>query len=227
MYNYDSGKAWQDLLSVHGVGALNYPADFWVVSNLKHLNNSDMGFVCDAACGFGRHITHLARRGWRTVGIDFSHEALRYAKHKVAEEGLASSCFFVRGDLHSLFFSKCSLKAGVCVDLLSIVDDPRKVLTSLSKICTHNARFLVTFQSEKDETFGGGEFVEDNLLGVLRYAFGGAKYRFFSEKSVLSLVRQGGWEIIDMAEYEREDPPHSHREVPHVHHYFGCLIKLL
>jgi SAM-dependent methyltransferase len=45
--------------------------------------------VLDAGCGTGEHALFFAARGHRVVGIDFVKEAIRRARRKAAERGLA------------------------------------------------------------------------------------------------------------------------------------------
>jgi cyclopropane fatty-acyl-phospholipid synthase-like methyltransferase len=45
--------------------------------------------VLDAGCGTGEHALFFAARGLRVVGIDFVAEAIRRARRKAAERGLA------------------------------------------------------------------------------------------------------------------------------------------
>jgi SAM-dependent methyltransferase len=47
------------------------------------------GPVLDAGCGTGEHALFLAARGLRVIGIDFVDEAIRRARAKAAERGLA------------------------------------------------------------------------------------------------------------------------------------------
>jgi SAM-dependent methyltransferase len=47
------------------------------------------GPVLDAGCGTGEHALFLASRGHRVVGIDFVEEAIRRARAKAAQRGLA------------------------------------------------------------------------------------------------------------------------------------------
>jgi cyclopropane fatty-acyl-phospholipid synthase-like methyltransferase len=45
--------------------------------------------VLDAGCGTGEHALFLAARGHRVIGVDFVPEAIRRARGKAAERGLA------------------------------------------------------------------------------------------------------------------------------------------
>ena len=51
--------------------------------------DSVAGRVLDAGCGTGEHALFFAARGHRVTGIDFVEEALRRARAKAAERGLA------------------------------------------------------------------------------------------------------------------------------------------
>jgi SAM-dependent methyltransferase len=48
-----------------------------------------VGPILDAGCGTGEHALYFAARGHRVVGIDFVEEAIRRARTKAAERGLA------------------------------------------------------------------------------------------------------------------------------------------
>jgi cyclopropane fatty-acyl-phospholipid synthase-like methyltransferase len=48
-----------------------------------------VGPVLDAGCGTGEHALFFAARGHRVVGIDFVEEAIRRARAKAAQRGLA------------------------------------------------------------------------------------------------------------------------------------------
>ena len=47
------------------------------------------GPILDAGCGTGEHALFFAARGHRVIGIDFVEEAIRRARRKAAERGLA------------------------------------------------------------------------------------------------------------------------------------------
>src|SRR6266436_4045820 len=47
----------------------------------------------EPACGSGRVITMLARRGYQVTGFDLSQPALRYLQRRVARSGLHAETF--------------------------------------------------------------------------------------------------------------------------------------
>jgi SAM-dependent methyltransferase len=56
--------------------------------------------VLDLGCGTGRHLVHLAGRGYGVTGVDMSAEMLRLAAKKLDRCGLSAR--LVRGDICSL-----------------------------------------------------------------------------------------------------------------------------
>ncbi len=66
---------------------------------LVSLADQVVGSVLDAGCGSGEHALFFAARGHKATGIDFLEEAIRRAKQKAAERGLAAN-FLVMDALH-------------------------------------------------------------------------------------------------------------------------------
>jgi SAM-dependent methyltransferase len=60
------------------------------------------GRALDLGCGTGTNSIYLARRGWDVVGVDFSTLAVRRARRKAREAGVA--CRFHRADVTNLSF---------------------------------------------------------------------------------------------------------------------------
>ncbi|MGQ0796625.1 MAG: SAM-dependent methyltransferase [Methanobacteriota archaeon] len=58
--------------------------------------------ILDAPCGIGRHATHLAKLGFRTVGVDLSPAFVERAGTKAREAGVTGRARFVVGDLRRL-----------------------------------------------------------------------------------------------------------------------------
>ena len=68
--------------------------------------------VLDLGCGHGRHSIELARRGYRTVGIDLVPGFIELARAEAAREGLGAE--FVCGDLRD-FASPLEFDAAICL----------------------------------------------------------------------------------------------------------------
>ena len=82
--------------------------------------------VLDAGCGTGEHAMFLASRGHRVVGIDFVEEAIRRARAKAAERGLATEFLVNHG--HDEHYGARPLKRAI----QRYIEDPlsEKLLTA-------------------------------------------------------------------------------------------------
>jgi SAM-dependent methyltransferase len=113
------------------------------------------GPVLDAGCGTGEHALFFAARGLRVVGIDFVQEAIRRARRKAAERGLAVE-FLVKdatalGDWGERFASviDCGL-FHVFSDA-----DRRRYVRGLAQVVQPGGRlFLMSFSDAEPGTDG-------------------------------------------------------------------------
>jgi SAM-dependent methyltransferase len=113
------------------------------------------GPVLDAGCGTGEHALFFAARGLRVIGIDFVEEAIRRARRKAAERGLAVE-FLVKdatalGDWGERFASviDCGL-FHVFSD-----EDRRRYVKGLARVLEPGGRlFLMCFSDEEPGTEG-------------------------------------------------------------------------
>jgi SAM-dependent methyltransferase len=113
------------------------------------------GPVLDAGCGTGEHALFLASRGRRVVGIDFVEEAIRRARRKAAERGLAVQ-FLVKdattlGDWGERFASAIDSGLFHCFS----DDDRRRYVRGLAQVVEpHGRLFLACFSDEEPGTEG-------------------------------------------------------------------------
>jgi len=61
-----------------------------------------LGRVLDLCCGNGRISVHMAKRGFRVVGVDISEAFLEDARKKAQEHGVSDSVTFLQGDVRKL-----------------------------------------------------------------------------------------------------------------------------
>ncbi len=108
------------------------------------------GRVLDAGCGTGEHALFFAARGHRVTGIDFVEEALRRARAKAAERGLAVE-FLVKdatalGDWGERFASVIDCGLFHCFS----DDDRRRYVRGLARVVEPGGRlFLMCFSDEE------------------------------------------------------------------------------
>jgi SAM-dependent methyltransferase len=96
---YDSPAYWDmKAESYSGLARSNWPSNTYN----QHVHASQMALIdrllgdvsgkviADLGCGTGRTVQHLARRGARVTGFDFSEAAVRAARRETAELGLCA-----------------------------------------------------------------------------------------------------------------------------------------
>jgi SAM-dependent methyltransferase len=113
------------------------------------------GPVLDAGCGTGEHALFFAACGLRVTGIDFVQEALRRARAKAVERGLAVE-FLIKdatalGEWGERFGSviDCGLFHGFSDD------DRRRYVQGLAQVVEPDGRlFLLCFSDEEPGTEG-------------------------------------------------------------------------
>jgi ubiquinone/menaquinone biosynthesis C-methylase UbiE len=111
--------------------------------------------LLDAGCGTGEHALYFAARGLRVVGIDFVEEAIRRARVKAAERGVAAE-FLVKdatalGDWSERF--ACVIDSGL-FHVFSDQDRPRYV-QGLARVLEPGGRlFLMCFSDAEPGTEG-------------------------------------------------------------------------
>jgi SAM-dependent methyltransferase len=111
--------------------------------------------VLDAGCGTGEHALFFAARGLRVVGIDFVDEAIRRARRKAAERGLAGE--FLVKDATALADWSERFASVIDCGLFHVLsdDDRRRYVRGLARVLEPGGRlFLMCFSDEEPGTEG-------------------------------------------------------------------------
>jgi len=96
--------------------------------------------VLDVACGTGRWLAHLSRRGPGTAtGIDLSREMLAQARRKPGVKGR-----LVEGDVQAMPFGRASVDFAICSFALSYVRDVDCVAKELARVVKRQGHVIVT-----------------------------------------------------------------------------------
>jgi SAM-dependent methyltransferase len=113
------------------------------------------GPVLDAGCGTGEHALFFAARGHRVTGVDFVPEAIRRARAKAAERGLAVE--FLVKDATSLATLGQRFASAIDCGLFHCLsdDDRRRYVRGLAHVLGPGGRlFLMCFSDEEPGTEG-------------------------------------------------------------------------
>jgi SAM-dependent methyltransferase len=111
--------------------------------------------VLDAGCGTGEHALFFTTRGHRVVGIDFVEEAVRRARRKATERGLAVE--FLVKDATALGGWGERFASVIDCGLFHVFSDVdrRRYVQGLTKVVEPGGRlFLMCFSDEEPGTEG-------------------------------------------------------------------------
>jgi len=106
-----------------------------IVSAWKRHSSRKISSVLDLGCGTGGHALELARRGYRVVGVDRSHQMLAKAKEKGSKTG--SSPDFIRADIRSFSLAQPFDAAIAMFAVLGYLTTDDKLFSALDSIRTH------------------------------------------------------------------------------------------
>jgi ubiquinone/menaquinone biosynthesis C-methylase UbiE len=90
--------------------------------------------VVDGGCGSATKSLHLAKRGYRVLGLDFSAAILEHARSESAAAGFAERMEFRQADLTALQLPTASADRVLCWGVLMHVPDLPKAVGELSRI---------------------------------------------------------------------------------------------
>jgi len=110
--------------------------------------------VLDLACGYGRHSAQLARRGYRTYGLDLSWPLLKAG----TDDALAAPFYRLRGDMRRLPFQSgafdLALSLFTSFGYFASREEDLRVLMDVKRVLKPEGRFVLDFlnaQRVKDE----------------------------------------------------------------------------
>jgi cyclopropane fatty-acyl-phospholipid synthase-like methyltransferase len=111
--------------------------------------------VLDAGCGSGENALFLAARGHRVTGIDFVEEAIRRARAKAADRGLAVE--FLVKDATTLGDWRQQFASVIDSGLFHVFSDAdrRRYVAGLARVLEPSGRlFLMCFSDQEPGTEG-------------------------------------------------------------------------
>jgi SAM-dependent methyltransferase len=101
------------------------------------------GTLLDLACGRGGYGLEVASRtGARLIGVDFSAEALRQARHQA--ERLGRDAEFRLGDLTATGLESGSVTGVLCVDAVQFADPSEAAFAEMRRVLAPGGRAVLT-----------------------------------------------------------------------------------
>src|SRR5262249_11113927 len=132
------------------------------------------GPILDAGCGTGEHALFFAARGHRVIGIDFVEEAIRRARRKPAERGLAVE--FPVKDATALAQWGERFASVIDCGLFHVFsdEDRRRYVRGLAEVVEPGSRlFLLCFSDEEPGTEGPRRVSRQGLADAFADGWGG------------------------------------------------------
>jgi 2-polyprenyl-6-hydroxyphenyl methylase/3-demethylubiquinone-9 3-methyltransferase len=144
--------------------------EVWRCAIEKNLPRSGHPLLClDLGCGDGSLSRFLAKRGFKTVGIDQSEAMLSIARHKAVEHEIEGYTEYIRaslplsGDLERRYLN--SAHVILCSSVLEYLANPEDVLGQFDRILAPGGVLLISFPNR----FSFYRVCEQTLSGILKY----------------------------------------------------------
>lgn len=184
------------------------------------LNLSKEVKVLDLFCGTGRHSIELAKRGYKSVGIDISNSFLNTARKNAEEIGV--SPLFIQGDVREINFVNSYDGIINMYNSFGYFSDKenKKVLEKVYNSLKKNGRFLIellnknwllkNFRARDEYIFNGVKIVEErefdsrlsrNIFTIKRYGKDGIDvkkglWRFYTAQELMNILSDFGFRFI-------------------------------
>lgn len=131
-----------------------------IVDFADSLRARDTGRILDLACGAGRHVAYMTRRGFEVIGVDVSEIGLKMTRNRLKER--AFTAVLVKSTMVRLPFVDSSFDAVTCTRaiyhqrLLGI----HETLVEIRKVLRRNGAVLIDFLSKRTYSYGKGIVIE-------------------------------------------------------------------
>jgi len=117
--------------------------------------------ICDLGCGAGPVISELLKRGYDTIGLDYSADMLQNAAARIAT-ATPGRRPLARSDIQALPFRDESFDCAVCLGVISYVERYENIVKEIRRILKPGGTAIVTYRNEKN-------LMVSDPVGPLRY----------------------------------------------------------
>jgi ubiquinone/menaquinone biosynthesis C-methylase UbiE len=143
--------------------------------------------VIDVGCGDGRHIVEAARRGCRSIGLDYDAAALRQARHRLGPHRVD----LIVGDATRLPFRPAAFDAVICTETLEHLRDDVRAIAEIARILRDGGTLLGAVPSHFTEL----------LFWKLSHGYWhtpGGHVRIYQPRALASELRRAGMRIVEI-----------------------------
>lgn len=152
--------------------------------------------ILDLGCGSGRHLVHLAKEGFKTIGLDFSPTGLHLTRAWMVEEALEAD--LVLADMREpLPFRDDSFKGVLSTQVIhhARIVGVRSAIREIWRVLVPGGVAFVTVSGRKDEV--KSEEIEPDTFVPLTGPEKGLPHHIFSEEALKEEFR--GFHLMDVS----------------------------
>lgn len=143
--------------------------------------------VLECACGTGMFSLPIARRCRSLIATDFADKMLAIAQKKCRHQ---PNVIFKKADITSLDYADESFDKIVAANVIHLLDDPRKALDELWRVCRRGGVIIIPTYINKSSKSASLAAKFFNMLGA------GFK-REFDEESYHEFFKQMGYAVSE------------------------------
>ena len=154
------------------------------------------GRVLEVGIGSGRISCFLSAKGYHSVGIDLSEDALRVARNNFRIAGVSGT--LVKGDAHILPFHRDSFDLVMSTGLLEHFDDPLPIVTEMVRVLKRGGLFYSDIVPRKFSLYRSLDFINiSRLIGrPQRYDPVDIYERGFKKGEIAHILTRAGCENV-------------------------------
>lgn len=208
MENFNS-TVWEQEIYSQGHHLNRYPYDNVVSFLFRHYPNNKKREdikILEVGCGAGNNLWFAAREGFSVTGIDGSSSAIKYAKERLANEGLTGN--FIVGDFTKLPFENNMF--DIVIDRCSIVccslEAGKQAIREVNKVLQPGGLFFFNTYSQVHTSFTSGKLQKDGFVNQITEGDlkGLGSLCFYSHKDILEAFSDR-WEITTVTHKEHKE----------------------
>jgi len=110
---------------------------------LREIPKKGSKAILDIGCGRGFLDIELGKKGYHVTGVDFSEEAVNFAKKLSEQNNLSKTVNFIVGDLFKLVFDK-QFDIVICSEVVEHIEDDKSAVKKLASFLNDSGILIIT-----------------------------------------------------------------------------------